>query len=315
MPVFNGGEHLCQSLASCAHAGLSGSEYEMLVVDNCSTDGAADMLPGRDDQGAIIQLHRNPCNIGRVGNWNRCVELAIEQGFQYVTFLFAGDRWMQNGSLRESLSLIRENNAAVAFSPFTIADENGNGKRGSQRFYVSGRTSFITSPRDFLSTLLASGLFPLGPIQANIYRISRGHRLYFDEKAPTVTDVRATLDFIIGSASPIAIVSKPFMEWRENSKRFHASMGAAQIIRDYFETFQTACERTGVSVDYARAKTRVIINAVRLITSDAPPMRWPALLMDLRRHSRLSPHKSGLFYLLEALWLRFALGRHLIEFA
>ncbi len=36
IPVYNGGEHLRLSLSSCAEAGLSPSQYEIIVVDNCS---------------------------------------------------------------------------------------------------------------------------------------------------------------------------------------------------------------------------------------------------------------------------------------
>jgi hypothetical protein len=40
MPVFNGGQSLLSSLNSCAQAGLPGTQYEIIIVDNCSTDGA-----------------------------------------------------------------------------------------------------------------------------------------------------------------------------------------------------------------------------------------------------------------------------------
>jgi hypothetical protein len=123
MPVFNGGDRLRESMSSCANAGLAGSEYEIIVVDNCSSDRAPDKLPQRDAGGAIIQLHRNSTNIGRVGNWNRSVEIALAQGFQYLTFLFAGDRWIRNGSAGELLDLVRESDTCVGFSPFTIADQ------------------------------------------------------------------------------------------------------------------------------------------------------------------------------------------------
>ena len=315
MPVFNGGEQLLRSLQSCAGGGLSGFQYEIIIVDNCSTDGAVQNVPVRDANGAAIQTHYNSRNLGRVGNWNRCVEIALEQGFQYITFLFVGDCWLPNGSLPELFRLVRERDAAIGLSPFTIAGENGKPKRSSQRFYVSNGRAAITSPHDFLSTLLESGLFPLGPLQANIYRIGHDHTLCFDETLPTRTDVMSTLDFIQNATGSVAIVSEPFFQLREHSGRFHASMGVRQTIHDYLDTFHAACDITGISVDYGRAKARVMLNSARLILHDAPYAQWGSLAVELLRQSRRSPYKAGMYYVLETLWLRFALRRRLLEFS
>jgi glycosyltransferase involved in cell wall biosynthesis len=314
MPVFNGGQSLLSSLNSCAQAGLPGTQYEIIIVDNCSTDGATTSLPRLDAAGATIQVHRNSSNIGRVGNWNRSIEIAAGQGFRYLTFLFAGDEWLPNGSLPGLYYLIRQYDASVGFSPFIIADENGAEKRSSQRFYTSA-PGILTSFERFLRPLLASGLFPLGPIQANIYCISANHRVVFDEDSPTATDVRATLEFITQSRTNVAVVSKPFLKWREHPHRFHASMGPTQTMRDYFETFHLACEKTALPVDYSRAKTRVILNCARLIATETPVRKWPELMLDLLRFSRQSPYTANPLYLAEDVWQRFALGRHLLEVA
>jgi hypothetical protein len=55
MPVFNGGQSLLSSLNSCAQAGLPGTQYEIIIVDNCSTDGATTSPPWcgrRQDSGS-----------------------------------------------------------------------------------------------------------------------------------------------------------------------------------------------------------------------------------------------------------------------
>jgi glycosyltransferase involved in cell wall biosynthesis len=315
MPVFNGGRQLAESLWSCAAAGLRPAEYEIIVVDNCSTDGAASHLPSRDANGAAIQVHHNAENVGRVGNWNRGVGLAARQGFRYITFLFVGDTWIANGALPGLFHLVLEHDAAIGLSPFVISDESGTPRRSSQRFYVSGSEATVTNPRQFLSTLLESGLFPLGPLQANIYRISPDHMLCFDEQLPTRTDVEATLDFIARADRGVAIATKPFLKWREHQGRFHMSMGAGQTIRDYLDTFHSACLRTGLPVNHSRAKARVMLNSARLILHDAPASQWAGLLAELLQYSRRSPYKSNPLYLVETLWLRFALGRRLLEFS
>jgi glycosyltransferase involved in cell wall biosynthesis len=315
VPVYNGGEQLELTLSSCAGAGLAPEQYEIIVVDNCSTDGSVSRIPARDSRGAAVQVHRNASNLGRVGNWNRSVEIAMAQDFRYITFLFVGDSWLPDGSLPQLLHLVRDTHADIGLSPFVICDNNGHSKRSSQRFYITGSEAAVTNPRRFLSTLLESGLFPLGPLQANIYRVSPEHILRFDADLPTRTDVDATLDFINESHGAVVLVSKPFFQWREHEGRFHMSMGAGQTIRDYMDTFHAACARTGIPVNYSRAKTRVMLNSARLIVNDAPFPKWAGLLRDLFRHSRRSPYKSSWFCLFETLWVRFALRRRLLEFS
>src|SRR5205823_13223147 len=122
-------------------------------------------------------------------------------------------------------------------------------------------------------------------------------------------------DFINNSEHTVALVSKPFFQWRKHGGRFHMSMGAGQTIRDYMDTFHAACERTRIPVNYSRAKTRVMLNSARLILNDAPFPQWAGLLRDLYRYSRRSPYKSSLYRLFETLWLRFALKRRLLEFS
>jgi glycosyltransferase involved in cell wall biosynthesis len=313
IPVYNGGDGLARSIQSCVQAQLPSDSYELIVVDNCSTDGAVALLPHCDAGGAPIHVHSNPNNIGRVPNWNRAVDIALERGFQYITFLFAGDCWLPGRALPDLFDLLRESNAAIAFAPFVVAASDGQVKCVSQRFHVVG-PSAVLHPRAFLTTLLNSGLFPLGPLQANLYRIDPRRRPLFDPAQPTRTDVEATLAFIESATSPVVVGSEPFLEWREHAGRFHMSMGPARTIQDYMETFQRACLRTALPVNYGRAKARVVLNSLRLMMSDAPVRQWPRLLSLVARCALRTPHRIRLFHFIETLWERFALGRRLLQF-
>ncbi|HXJ42842.1 MAG TPA: glycosyltransferase [Bryobacteraceae bacterium] len=314
MPVFNGGTHLLRSISSCSSAGLSGDEYELLVVDNCSTDGAVDGLSSRDAAGAPVHVFRNDRNLGRVGNWNRSVELAIELGYRNITFLFAGDCWRSGPALRELMNRVRHSQARVGFAPFIVTDSSGVPKYQSRRFYVTGDTSVVCSARDFLATMLDSGMFPLGPLQANLYRVDPSNPLRFDPSIPRRADVQATLDFVHNTNGQIVITSAPFLEWREHAGRFHASMGCANTIEDYMETFHTACRQSGLPANHARAKARVVLNSCRLILKEAPATEWPTLIRVIAACSRRSPYSLTPLHLLETLWSRFALGRRLLQF-
>lgn len=313
MPVYQGGSNLLHSAESCARASFGGDDYEIIVVDNCSTDQAVESLPGCDAKGAPIRVFRNAVNIGRVANWNRSVEIALELGFSYVTFLFAGDSWLPGNALPNMLSLVRDYNASAGFAPFVVADAAGNHKYQSNRFYVDGEAA-VCSPYEFLTTLLESGMFPLGPLQANVYRIDARHRPLFDTTEPTRTDVEATLEFIQSATSSVVIGSEPFLEWREHAGRFHMSMGTARTIEDYMETFQRACAQTRLPINYGRAKTRVVLNSLRLMLKEAPARQWPWLLSVVAGCAFRTPHRISPFHFANTLWSRFALGRRLLQF-
>lgn len=314
VPVFNGGDHLLRSIASCSNAALRPDEYEVVVVDNCSDDTAVADLTRLTPDGAPIHIFHNEQNIGRVRNWNRAVSLALELGFRYITFLFAGDCWTAGPALRELLDCVRVSGARAGFAPFIVTDAHGAPKQQSRRFYVSGDQAAVCSAEQFVTRMLESGMFPLGPLQANIYRIDRDNPLSFDPAHPTRTDVQATLDFVRRTNGPIAITSRPFLEWREHGGRFHASMGPARTIEDYMQTFHSACLQTKLPVNYARAKSRVVLNSMRLMFQDAPPVEWPRLLSVIATCSRRTPYRVSALHILETLWSRFALGRRLLQF-
>jgi glycosyltransferase involved in cell wall biosynthesis len=116
MPVFNGGALLEESIRSCAESGLDPQRYEILLVDNCSTDGAVDRLAAAKPGAVPVRIFRNSGNLGRIGNWNRAVEIAEEEGFAWATFLFVGDVWLPGGSLPRILALMEEHGADFALS-------------------------------------------------------------------------------------------------------------------------------------------------------------------------------------------------------
>ncbi|MDP9171912.1 MAG: hypothetical protein M3N54_14945, partial [Acidobacteriota bacterium] len=60
--------------------------------------------------------------------------------------------------------------------------------------------------------------------------------------------------------------------------------------------------------------TGVVLNSCRLVWKDAPVSEWPRLLSLIANCSRRTPYRVNPLHFLEALWLRFALGRRLLQF-
>jgi glycosyltransferase involved in cell wall biosynthesis len=86
LPTYNAGTYLDESLRSAVEQ--THRDIEVLVVDNCSTDGTQEMVTAWESQDARIRYVRNSSNLGMVRNFNRCLELADGE---YIKFLCADD--------------------------------------------------------------------------------------------------------------------------------------------------------------------------------------------------------------------------------
>jgi glycosyltransferase involved in cell wall biosynthesis len=86
VPCYNGGRYLRSAIVSILEQRLA--DFEVVVVDDASTDdtiGLAQELAAMDDR---IRVYSNATNIGLVGNWNRCLELARGE---WIKFVFQDD--------------------------------------------------------------------------------------------------------------------------------------------------------------------------------------------------------------------------------
>ena len=86
IPTYNGSQYL----EACLDSVLSQSypDFEVVIVDDQSSDNTWDLLNQYAARDNRIRLFRNEQNLGLVGNWNRCLELA--QG-EWIKFVFQDD--------------------------------------------------------------------------------------------------------------------------------------------------------------------------------------------------------------------------------
>ena len=72
MATYNGAGFVRQSIGSLLAQTFS--DFELIVVDDCSTDDTVAVLDGIDDP--RLKVHRNATNLGVVESRNRCMALA-----------------------------------------------------------------------------------------------------------------------------------------------------------------------------------------------------------------------------------------------
>src|SRR6266516_2784484 len=83
LPVYNGENYLAESLD--ALLGQSYEDFELIISDDASTDGTADICHRYGKQGSRIRYIRQPRNIGRVPNHNFVVGQARGELFKWAS--------------------------------------------------------------------------------------------------------------------------------------------------------------------------------------------------------------------------------------
>ncbi|MBS1989139.1 MAG: glycosyltransferase family 2 protein [Cyanobacteria bacterium SZAS LIN-3] len=77
LPVYNGAKYLGAAIESVL--AQSRGELELIVVDDCSSDGSADIIAGYAAQDKRVRFERNQSNLGLFRNYNRALELSQGQ--------------------------------------------------------------------------------------------------------------------------------------------------------------------------------------------------------------------------------------------
>jgi GT2 family glycosyltransferase len=156
IPTYNGAAHL----VSCVESALNQTwtDFELLVVDDVSSDETVAITEAFAARDRRVRVARNRRNLGLVGNWNRCLELAKGT---WIKFLFQDDL-LSPACLSTMLSHAGSGMSfvvtarQVAFEPDTPADfreqfEGPDAKRLGGR---SATWPVIVSPDWFVKKVL-----------------------------------------------------------------------------------------------------------------------------------------------------------------
>jgi glycosyltransferase involved in cell wall biosynthesis len=108
IPVRNGGDFLPLAVDSVLQQSFD--DYELIIVDNCSTDRTVKWIEERLSAAPRIRFYKNATNIGLVGNFNAC--LAHAKG-EYIKFLCADDLLLPDGVRRMSEALDADSSVAL----------------------------------------------------------------------------------------------------------------------------------------------------------------------------------------------------------
>lgn len=86
IPTYNYGHFLDEAIGSVLTQTFT--DFELIIVDNCSTDHTQQVVAPYLGDDRITYI-RNETNLGLVGNWNKCLDLARGE---YIKMLCADDK-------------------------------------------------------------------------------------------------------------------------------------------------------------------------------------------------------------------------------
>ncbi len=119
MPAYCAQQYIADAIRSVQNQTVT--QWELIVVDDCSDDETARIVAEMSQADSRIQLIRNDLNLGVAGSRNRGVELCRGE---YVAFLDSDDRWHPE-KLYLQLDCFRCRGVDLVYTDYSISDEAG----------------------------------------------------------------------------------------------------------------------------------------------------------------------------------------------
>src|SRR5690606_2262294 len=119
-PTYNSERYIQETIKSVQNQTYS--NWEMIIVDDCSTDNTVKIIEKIQKTEPRIILFKLEKNTGAGIARNKAIELA--QG-RYIAFLDADDLWKPE-KLEKQINFLTNNNQVFTFSFYEWIDENGN---------------------------------------------------------------------------------------------------------------------------------------------------------------------------------------------
>lgn len=120
IPVRNGAKFIEQAVSSILEQ--SYQDFEVVIIDNCSTDNTADLVRELGTRTSKIKLYKNDQNIGLIENFNACLNRSTGK---YIKFLCADDVLMPDCLELMVSALKKHESASLVTAGRLLINENG----------------------------------------------------------------------------------------------------------------------------------------------------------------------------------------------
>ena len=262
IPNYNGGENLKRSIESCKTIQITEDGYEILVVDNKSTDNSVNIVNEMKKKFTNIRIIENEKNLGRIQNWNMSIEKA---NGNYLIFLFANDLINEKNNIHQILqSLDSDKTISICISALLKREKS---KEYVKKAYFDNIVK--CSAKKFASNCLNRGLLPFGPIQSIIYRLDdiKSNKNKFLEEFP-INGAEIFSFEETCKRENIIFNPTPQITWDLTQNRFHGKMNVEDELKEHSETIEIIKNKTNLDVNYALMSTYRAISLIKFSTKN-----------------------------------------------
>jgi glycosyltransferase involved in cell wall biosynthesis len=237
IPTYNGGNALIEAVESCKYVDISESDFEVLVVDNCSSDNSIEILETDYSGFEPLRIVKNSVNVGRIPNWNKCITHA--EG-KYLLYLFANDLISHDNNVKETLVFFdKYQESSLCSVPWIVSDFKMKNMFSAPQYHkrTPGVGAFNSEPH--VKSILESGKLPFVCLQSNFLRTSDIYSsgLEFDDSY-SITSDGIFLSKLAVFKKQVCFFNKHSIIWRQDApNRLHSNVKYDDHIKQFFNTF------------------------------------------------------------------------------
>lgn len=262
IPNFNGGEKLKKAITSCKLIKIPQDEFEILVVDNKSTDNSFEIIGELKKEFPNLRLIENQENVGRIQNWNVCIKNCNSK---YITFLFINDLISKHNNIDQIIEILdSDNSISLSLSP-VIKKEN-TAEYLKRKYFDNPVKCYSKKIAEYS---LKRGLFPFGFIESNIYRVEdiKNTENYFLDDFPFNADEIFSYSQVV-MREYVLFNHQPQIEWLIVEDRTFGKIRLEDEIQEYYKTLEIIERNMDLNIDYGLVSTYRLFNFIKYFSKN-----------------------------------------------
>jgi len=262
IPNFNGGEKLKKAVTSCKLIKMPQNEFDILVVDNKSTDNSFEIIDELKKEFPNLRVIKNQENVGRIQNWNVCIKNCNSK---YMTFLFINDLISKHNNIEQIIEILdSDDSISLSLSP-VIKKENTT--EYLKRKYFDNPVK--CSSKKIVEYSLKRGLFPFGFIESNIYRVEdiKNTENYFLDDFPFNADEIFSYSQVV-IREHVLFNHQPQIEWLIVEDRTFGKTKLEDEIQEYYKTIEIIGRNMDLNINYGLVSTYRLFNFIKYFSKN-----------------------------------------------
>jgi glycosyltransferase involved in cell wall biosynthesis len=275
IPVFNGEQHLRRTLESCRSQSVPA---DVVVIDNQSTDASFSIASEYASNYSNFRVVQNSRNLGRIGNWNKCLEVFHEADNDYLILLFASDELMPDCVEEAEAEFSSDDELGVVVWPYEFINLDGN----SSISRVFDRAVVLNSSDAYEQNLVQGSV--LGASLSNSYSAKAIGSHKFEESYIG----KSEFDIAVCKGFKISFLDEPLAKFHQADH--HTYEYSKKTLRLPVEvelislTELESSESEVGQVEYNELRDRIVSKGIeRRVDLAGPKLEWRILKMLLRR--------------------------------